>query len=126
MLKPLIKRVVLTLVTFTALNSAFAGEFEEGYSSAQKRDYQTAIAKWEPLAHKGDADAQFNLGLLYHSGIGGKFSEEVAVSLYKKAAEAGQPMAQAYLAAAYFEGWLGLKKDTKQGEYWLNKLESGR
>ena len=30
-----------------------AGEYEEGLAAVKKEDYQTAFAKWKPLAEKG-------------------------------------------------------------------------
>ena len=82
---------------------------------------------WEPLAKKGDALAQFNLALLYHSGAGGvQADEQKAVGWYRQAADNGYYYAQEYLAVGYQEGWFGLPKDNQQAQYWLKRLEENQ
>lgn len=56
-------------------------------------DYKTARELWEPLAAKGDCDAEFRLGLLYFLAYGVERDVPKAVSLWTKAANAGQPRA---------------------------------
>lgn len=46
------------------------------------------------MAAKGDADAQYNLGLIYEKGKGVPENDAVAVSWYRKAAEQGHVEAQ--------------------------------
>jgi len=36
----------------------------------QNKDYVTALKEWRPLVERGDANAQYNLGLMYHNGQG--------------------------------------------------------
>ena len=43
---------------------AWAG-FDEGLAAAKRGDYATALREWRPLAKQGDADAQYNLGVMY-------------------------------------------------------------
>lgn len=97
-------------------------DYNAGFLAAESRDYVEAVKNWEPLAKKGDALAQFNMALLYHSGSGVPMDEKKAVEWYKKAAKSGHPLAQEYLAAGYEEGWFGLPKDTKKAAYWRKKL----
>ncbi len=49
---------------------AVAGPFEDGVAAYKRGDYATALRLWRPLAEQGDADAQFNLGLMYANGEG--------------------------------------------------------
>lgn len=113
----------LTLAALTALfglNIATAGadEYADGFFAAEQHDYDAAMQKWQPLAQRGHAEATFNMALIYHSGAAGRIDETRALEFYRKAAEQGHPTAQEYLAAAYAEGWFGLKKDQKQARYW--------
>ena len=41
-----------------------------GYQSYLKGDYEAAYNEWLPLAELGDAEAQYNLGVLYDEGAG--------------------------------------------------------
>ncbi|MDH5693954.1 MAG: hypothetical protein OEZ47_12700 [Gammaproteobacteria bacterium] len=116
--KPLIALAMLTLV-----GSVNADEFVNGFLAAQEHDYVKAAKKWEPLAKEGHAQAQFFMGMLYHSGAHGVINEKEAVKLYHKAAENGNYLAQEYLVVGYQEGWFGLKKDSKKAQFWQAKLD---
>ena len=48
---------------------AWAG-FDEGLAAYRRGDYATALREWRPLAEQGDADAQYNLGVMYEHGQG--------------------------------------------------------
>ena len=47
-----------------------SADFEKGLDTAKRGDYATALREWKPLAEQGDADAQYNLGLMYANGHG--------------------------------------------------------
>ena len=102
-------------------SSAFGGVFTMAIATS---DFTAFI---EALAKQGDALAQFNLALLYHSGAGGvPADEQKAVGWYRKAADNGYYYAQEYLAVGYQEGWFGLPKDPKQAAYWLKRLDANQ
>ena len=46
---------------------AWAG-IDEGVAALERGDYETAFREMKPLAEQGDADAQYNLGLMYDEG----------------------------------------------------------
>ncbi len=48
---------------------AWAG-WDEGMAAYQRGDYATALREWRPLAEQGNAEAQYNLGLMYDNGWG--------------------------------------------------------
>ncbi len=98
--------------------------YSRGYDQAVSGDYDTAFATWLPLAESGDARAQFNLGLIYHAGLHGPIDEKKAVFWYIQAARNGVREAQEYLAAAYREGWFGLRQDARKAAYWERRLDS--
>lgn len=84
--------------------------------------YQAAISIWTELANKGDGGAQFNLGLMYHGGLGVERDEQKAVMWYQKAAESGFSTAITYLTVGYEEGWFGLSQNTNKAYYWRGLL----
>ncbi len=60
--------------------------------------------KFREAANKGDANAQYNLGLCYSKGDGVDLNQAEAVNWWRKAADQGLPIAQANLGACYAEG----------------------
>jgi TPR repeat protein len=71
-------------------------------------------------AELGNANAQFNLGLLYEFGKGVTKNNEKAVYWYRKAADQGYAEAQNAMGAFYVAGNV-LKQDYKQAAYWFRK-----
>ena len=106
---------------FSVANAA--GDMGRSFDAASAGDFKQAVTIWEDLAASGDAQAQFNLGLMYHGGLGLQRDETTAVKLYQKAAEAGYSTAQAYLVVGYEEGWFGLPQDSSKAYYWRGMLK---
>lgn len=115
---------LVSMVLVSSIQAQGMENYNAGLLAAESGDYATAASEWQPLADRGDAVAQFNLGLMYHRGLGVAMSEEKAVSWYQKSAENGYPKAQEFLAAAYREGWFGLAQDPQKAAYWARRLES--
>ncbi len=65
--------------------------------------FDLAAQSWEPLAERGDCDAEYWMGVLYLSGKSKTRDAKKAVSLWQKAANAGQPRAQLSLADLYYQ-----------------------
>jgi len=102
----------------------YSADYVDAYEAAASSDYKKAAAIWFDLAQQGDPEAQFNLGLSYHSGVGGNFNEREALKWYEKAAKAGHQRAQEYLAAGYREGWFGLQKNESKANFWENSANN--
>jgi TPR repeat protein len=82
----------------------------------------TSFQLYQPKANQGDADAQFNLALLYFQGTGTPQDTKQAVYWYTKAAEQGHVNAQYFLGSLYLEGHgEEAPQDTKKAIYWLTK-----
>jgi TPR repeat protein len=47
-----------------------SGPLEDADAALKRRDYQTAVRLIRPLAEQGNANAQYNLGVLYDNGLG--------------------------------------------------------
>ena len=89
-----------------------------GYQSYLKGDYTAAYDEWLPLAELGDAEAQFNLGVLYDEGAGVDRNLTTAADWYRKAAEQGFIDAQTNLGIMYYHG-LGVDHDLEAAAHWF-------
>jgi uncharacterized protein len=81
-----------------------SADVKSGVDRWMRGDYAGAIAEWRPLADRGDADAQFNLGQAYKMGRGVTASPGVAQSWYEKAAKQGHEQAQVNIGLLLYNG----------------------
>jgi cell division septation protein DedD len=107
--------------------AALAGQLsaqsvKAGVDAWSKGDYSAAVSNWRPLAEKGDADAQFNLGQAYRWGRGVPTNLSAAQTWYERAAEQNQLDAQVILGLMLFQngdhvtGLRWLKAASEKGE----------
>ena len=106
------------------VQSAAAGQFEDATAAYHRKDYQTAIKLWKPLAEQGDAKAQYNLGVVDVKGRGVPQNYAKAVKWFYKAAEQGYAKAQNNLGVMYEKGW-GVTKDYVQARKWFHLAVMG-
>ncbi len=66
---------------------SWSQDFQKGLTAAQSGDFANALREWTPLAKQGNADAQYNLDLMYDKGDGVLQDYKTAVKWYKLAAE---------------------------------------
>jgi len=86
----------------------------------QPRDPERAAALLNRAAARGDAEAQYYLGLLARSGQGMAPDPEAAFTWFLAAAEQGNIAAQYAVAQAYARGE-GTKPDPTEGLRWLEE-----
>lgn len=108
--------VVLTLCLSAA--TAYAGDTAAADAAYKKGDYKTAARDLRALAEKGEAKAQYRLGVLYDKGQGVKQSRTKAAHWYALAAKQGYIPAQYNLAVLYYSGQ-GVKQDLVLAYAWL-------
>ena len=84
--------------------SAQAQDWAKGFSAYEGGDFATALKEWRPLAEQGDADAQYNLGVMYDNGDGVAQDYAEAVRWFRLAAEQGYAYAQSNLGVMYQNG----------------------
>jgi len=89
-----------------------------GYQSYLKGDYEAAYEEWLPLAKLGDAEAQYNIGVMYDEGAGRPQDLASAADWYRKAAEQGFMDAQTNLGMMYYHGQ-GVARDLDSATKWL-------
>lgn len=110
-----------------ALLIAIAGPLQAqsvktGIDAWQRSDYSGAVNIWRPLAEKGDADAEFNLGQAYRLGRGVPTNLAAAKTWFERAANQGHLDAETTLGLLQFQnneqadGLKWLKKAAERGE----------
>ncbi len=99
------------------------GAFDQAKTAHERGDYAAEVAIFRPMAEKGSAIAQFNLGVLYDRGQGVPQDNALAMQWYRKAAEQGLPQAQVNLAIMYEEGQ-GVPVDNVQAYLWYALADS--
>ena len=62
-------RTLIALMLF-ATTPVVAGDYEDGAVAYEAGDYQNAFRLWKPLAERGVAEVQYNLGQIYSEGKG--------------------------------------------------------
>ena len=80
-----------------------AQSVKAGIEAWQRADYGGAVAIWRPLAEKGDADAEFNLGQAYRLGRGVPINLAAAQTWFERAANQGHLDAQTTLGLLLFQ-----------------------
>jgi TPR repeat protein len=114
------RRGLLALaVSVVMVGVALAGPLEEGFAASQRRDYQTALTLWLPLAQRGNADAQFGIGMLYYHGHGVPQSYADATRWLLQAADEGHYSAQFTVGSMYEHG-IGVPQDFAEAHMWFN------
>ena len=92
-------------------------DFQDATDAYNRQDYETAYKLILPLAEQGDADAQFNLALMYEDGLGVPQDYKEAVRLYRLSAEQGFAIAQFNLGVMYYNGQ-GVPQDYVLAHMW--------
>ena len=108
--------VALCAAQPVAAQSPTADQCNAAYN---QKDYANALTLCRPLADRGSAKAQQQLGYLYANGLGAERDDAAAVAWSGKAADQGNAKAQAVLGAMYHEG-RGVPRDYVKAQKWLN------
>uniref|UniRef100_A0A8C3PCU9 SEL1L2 adaptor subunit of SYVN1 ubiquitin ligase n=1 Tax=Chrysemys picta bellii TaxID=8478 RepID=A0A8C3PCU9_CHRPI len=96
-------RIWMFLEGSVAVTQSNASAFKY-FTMAAEKNYTEAFKYFHIAAEKGLADAQFQLGVMYHSGSGVKKDYKLAFKYFYLASQNGQPIAVYYLAQMYAAG----------------------
>ena len=88
-----------------------------GQRSADQHLPAKSLADLRKLTDRGDADAQWQMGVRYHNGEGVPHDDAQAMQWFRRAAEQGHVTAQATLGAYYWAG-RGVPQDLSQAYIW--------
>src|SRR3954452_16535696 len=97
------KHLVAAALLFGLAAPLSAQSVKAGIEAWQRADYAGAVAIWRPLAEKGDADAQFNLGQAYRLGRGVQTNLAAAKTWLERAGNQGHVDAETTLGLLLFE-----------------------
>jgi len=119
-LKNLIMMALLTILVSALMTTpVVAGDFEDGLRYSFDKNYNNAATSFRNSAESGDANAQFNLALMYEEGRGVMRDYKQAATWYLNAAEQGQALAQLRLAKMLIDG-KGIKHDYVEAYKWFS------
>jgi uncharacterized protein len=110
----------IAVIVLSAATRVIAGDFEDGLKFYGDARYTEAREAFEKAAARGDARAQFQLGLIYFNGHGVVQNFQEAKSWYEKAATGGDTMAAYNLGLMYTNGE-GVAKDYAKAAGWYAK-----
>jgi uncharacterized protein len=93
------KFTFLLSLTFLFLfsGSVYGGEWIDGLDAAQRQDYKTAHRLWLSSAEQGNANAQYELGVMHEKGEGVPLDYIEAVKWFRLSAEQGNAEAREVL-----------------------------
>ena len=116
---PTLKQLLLALSMCCLMATANAAPLDDATAAYNRGDYTQALKISRPLAAKGNAQAQLNLGRMYNNGFGVIQDYKEAVKWYRLAAAQGDAEAQDSLGFMYFIGW-GVPQDYASAHMWFN------
>ncbi len=92
----------------------------EGLEALKRGDYVTASKELRPVAERGDAEAQYRLGLMYEFGKGFAVDKAQSMAWLGKAATQGHASAELELGVIYATGD-GVPQDNVKAVEWFRK-----
>ncbi len=105
------------LLVFPSLTKA---DIETGYFAMQRGEYDIALEELEPLAEKGDAQAQYYLGYMHEKGLGVQLNYSLAWKWYRLAAK--KKHIESMLKMAWLnENGIGLPLNYDKAYEWYEK-----
>jgi TPR repeat protein len=115
-------RIGLALAVILRLGPAAAAqpELREGMAAYERADYDRAAGLLAPLAERGDARAQYQLGRMCFYGHGMEQDAAVAAAWYRRSAEQGYAPAQLAFGLALDGGW-GVARAPQQAVEWYRR-----
>jgi len=97
-------RFLVLLACFSFSTVSFANDFQEGLDAIHETNYEKALEILIPLAKKGHAPSQYNLGVMHEWGNGVPQDNVKAMKWYRLSAEQSHKDAQNNLGAMYSKG----------------------
>jgi TPR repeat protein len=112
------RNVALVLGILLAGTRLALSDGRAGTEAFRNKDYPRAFREWKVAAEAGQAEAQFDLGVLFAQGLGVQRDLTEAARWYQKAADQGNAEAQFALGQMYSRGW-GAPRDEIDALRWF-------
>ncbi|MFV9615357.1 MAG: hypothetical protein ACNYZG_05330 [Gammaproteobacteria bacterium] len=104
-----------------------ANDLEDAVTAMRTGDFAEAYCILRPLAERGDADAQYNIGWMYMNGYGLRVNDRLALEWWNKASDQGHTDASFSIAMLYDLGDGDVPKDSKKAiDYYLIAVKEGQ
>ena len=114
-LKPYFKPFFVILIClFSKISFA---DFDKGLKEFNKGNYELALDIWEPLANEGVSNAQYNVGLMHHNGLGTKQDFKQAYKWLLQSSEQGNLNSIRLISTMYALG-NGINKNFVKSYMW--------
>lgn len=113
--KHLIFQALLIFTIFPC--TLLADLLSEGEAAIAEENYEEAYKLFSVAAKKGEADAEYGMGVLYNEGWAVDKDSAKAFSWFQKAALQNHPPAQYSVGNAYFKGF-GVETNIPEAEIW--------
>jgi len=132
-LRPLALAMIMLLATLTTAwaqsNVADERAFRRGADDYAAGDFAGALDEWRALALKGHVGSMNNVAIMYAQGKGTAANPELAFVWYRRASDAGNPLAMLNLGISYEQG-RGVDADDREAARWYlraarNQLTEG-
>ena len=121
----MLMRFILPFILSVSLSTVHASELEDGFQAFTAGKYEQALRLWLPLAEKDNADAQYNLGILYQKGLGVEKNLKTAFIWYKRASANGHTDAMYNLGIMYNKGRVVYRSPKDALKWWEKAAELG-
>ncbi|MFZ6773259.1 tetratricopeptide repeat protein [Undibacterium sp. SXout7W] len=114
--------IAMSAITLTgiSIHLAHADDFEDGVNLYENQEMSEAADAFQAAADKDNADAQFNLGLMYLNGEGIEENYQQAMHWFEQSAAQNNVRAQVNLARMYAKG-KGVAPDYNTAVSWFKK-----
>ena len=99
--------------------SAWAG-YDEGIAAFERGDFASALREWRPLAERGNADAQFSLGVLYQNAQGIPLDHDEAQKWFRLSGAQGRMGGRSDRRDLYLRGYI-VPQDYSEAAKWYRK-----
>ena len=112
------RALLWTGAVLLAAVSVLFGDTAAGMRAFSKKDYPAAYREWKAAAEQGQAEAQYNLGMLYLKGLGVARDPDEAFRWLRLAADQGQADAE-FQVGLMLEKGVGVRQNYAEARFWL-------
>ena len=114
----------ISLTTFSTIAGSTA--LDDAVTAMRTGDFAEAYCIMRPLAERGDADAQYNIGWMYLNGYGLRVNDTLALEWWNKASSQGHVDASFSIAMLYSLGDGNVPKNSKKAiDFYLLAVKQG-
>lgn len=115
----MLKKVLYAVLFVAALTAPALAQDDAGLTAYEAGEYESAARIWRELADQGNTVAQFNLGGMYHKGLGVGQDTAASFHWFRMAAEHGHGSSQ-YNLGVMFANANGVERDYVRAYLWTS------